>query len=326
VCGSPVAGRFYALLLFLVICVSPAYAQLARIEVHSFSSITLTDQQVLTGSKEGKPVTLSGELRIPRLGGERLPAVVLVHGSGGVSGNVDDWSQQLNAMGVATFILDSFTGRGVVSTLNDQDQLGRLAMTIDAYRALELLAKHPRIDPTRIAVMGFSRGGQAALYSSLKRLYRLHGPAQGVEFSAYIILYASCGTTYANDGDIVDKPIRMFHGGADDMAAVAPCKAYAERLRAAGKDVGLTEYAGAYHVFDWPMLKTPVKLEQAQNSSRCRLEEAPDGRIVDSQTKQPFLHASSPCVGRGGVMTYNAEAYAASLKAIKDFVGVALKP
>jgi dienelactone hydrolase len=229
-------------------------------------------------------------------------------------------------MGVATFILDSFTGRGLVSTVADQDRLGRLAMIIDAYRALELLAKHSRIDPARIAVMGFSRGGQAALYSSLKRLYRMHGPPLGVDFAAHIAFFADCGTAYVDDDDIVDKPIRMFHGSADDYVPVAPCRYYVERLRNKGKDVNLTEYAGAHHIFDWPMLKTPIKLAHAQTTRRCTLAEGPAGSIINSETRQPFSYASDPCVERGATIGYSADAHSHALRAVKEFVGATLKP
>ena len=33
-------------------------------------------------------------------------------------------------MDLATFVIDSFTGRGIVSTVNDPSQLGRLAMIV----------------------------------------------------------------------------------------------------------------------------------------------------------------------------------------------------
>src|SRR5713101_47468 len=120
------AMRFMVIVVLIglaALAATPAAAQTMRLELYPVQTVTLTGEQFLTGAKDGKPATVSGELRIPRLGTDRLPAVVLVHGSGGVSGYVDDWSQQLNSIGVATFILDSFTGRGLVSTVNDQDQL-----------------------------------------------------------------------------------------------------------------------------------------------------------------------------------------------------------
>ncbi len=302
----------------------PQPAQAARLEIHSFQSMTLTDQEFLTGRKEGKPVTLAGELRLPRPGNDRLPAVVLLHGSGGVGSNVLDWEQYLNAMGVATFVLDSFTGRGIVNTNYDQSQLGRLNMIVDVYRALDVLAKNPRIDPTRIALMGFSRGGQAALYASLKRFQRLYGPV-GREFSAYIVFYPLCNTIFHEDEDVADKPIRIFHGGADDYAPLAPCRAYVERLQAKSKNVQLTEYAGAGHNFDNRALKTPLKLEKAQTSRRCECAEAENGVIVNVKTKQPFTWAD-PCVEYGPTLAYNEKAYAEARMAVKDFVTATLKP
>src|SRR5258705_12378514 len=123
----------------------------ARIELQPIQTVTLKTQQILTGDTKGAPATLAGELRIPKRGSDRLPAVILIHGSGGVGGNVDAWAKEINSLGVAAFILDTFFRRGIVSTDSVQSQLDSLAIVIDAYRALSMLAHHPRIHPTRIA-------------------------------------------------------------------------------------------------------------------------------------------------------------------------------
>src|SRR5260370_9085129 len=192
--------------------------------------MTLSDEQVLTGAHDGKPATIAGELRIPRVGTDRLPAVVLVHGSGGVGANYDRWSAELNGLGIATFLIDGFTARGIASTVEDQEQLGRLTMIYDVYRALAVLAAHPRIDPTRIAILGGSRGGQIALYASLRRFQRAYGPP-GVEFAAYVPLYAPCNTTYIHHTDVSAKPIRLFHGDAHHSVPATPCRWSSDRPR-----------------------------------------------------------------------------------------------
>jgi len=319
--GTCIVIACCALLLTLV---NPnvGQAQVARVEAHPFPSMTVSDQEFLTGRKDGKPVILAGQLRIPRLGKERFPAMILVHGSGGPAGNVDDWAQYLNQLGVATFILDSFTGRGLES--GNLVQLERLAMIVDIYRVLELLARHPRIDRERIAAMGFSRGGIAVLYSSLRRFQRMHGPSSGPELAAFIAFYPLCNTTYLNDDDVSDKPIRIFHGTADDWLPVAPCRSYVERLRKAGKDVQLTEYPDAQHVFDWPMRKIPLRLAKARTQRRCRLEEGDAGRILNSETKEPFS-VDDPCVERGVTLAYQPQAHSEARRAIAEFVATSLK-
>src|SRR5262249_53632315 len=106
--------------------------------------------------------------------------------------------------GIASFLVDSFSGRGIVSTSTNQALLGRLNMVLDAYRAFDVLANHSRIDPGRIAVMGFSRGGQSTLYSSMKRFQQMWNPRAA--FAAYIPLYASCSTTFIGDTDLSPRP------------------------------------------------------------------------------------------------------------------------
>jgi dienelactone hydrolase len=309
----------------VAVAVAPAVcvAQIVRVEVYPIQSVTMSDQDFLNGRKDAKPVMLAGQLKIPRAGSERLPAVVLLHGSGGVGGNLLDWENDLNSMGIATFVLDAFTGRGITSTSANQALLGRLAMTYDAYRALEILEKHPRIDPRRIALMGFSRGGQAALYASAKRFQRMHGPASGLDFAGYVPFYASCGTKFVDDENLSPKPIRMFHGAADNYVPVAPCREYVQRLKANGVDVALTEYPGAYHVFDGRQFKTPVVAEKSQSTRGCQLAERQNGVIVNVKSGQPFTYAD-PCVELGPTIAYDEKAHAAAQKAVKEFFAATL--
>ncbi|TIL61593.1 MAG: hypothetical protein E5Y81_21945, partial [Mesorhizobium sp.] len=101
-------------------------------ETLSVPSLTLTDEQFLRGdTANGVPVTLTGELRFPNWD-ERLPAVVLLHGSDGAkSGSAFQWAAFLNKMGIATLRLDSFGGRDVDRVAMDQSQLSLFAQIYD---------------------------------------------------------------------------------------------------------------------------------------------------------------------------------------------------
>jgi hypothetical protein len=108
----------------------------ARTELISINTLTVSDAQFLTGDTNGKATTTTGQLRIAR-GSDRLPVVVLQHGSGGMGANIEMWSREFNAMGVSTFALDGFTGRGLTQVSTNQALLGRLNFILDIYRAAQ---------------------------------------------------------------------------------------------------------------------------------------------------------------------------------------------
>jgi dienelactone hydrolase len=293
----------------------------ARIELRPVETLTLTDQQFLTGDKNDKVVTIAGELRIPRGVNGRMPAVVLLHGSGGVGPGPELWAKHINEMGIAAFLLDSFSARGIVSTQADQAQLGRLNMILDAYRSHEMLAAHPRIDPARIAVMGFSRGGQSALYSSMRRFQELWSPR--AVFALHIPLYAPCTTTFIRDTDVT-APIRQHHGLADNYVSIEPCRPYFERLRAAGRDAQLIEYPDAHHSYDNPFgPKTPT-IAKGSQITRCTLKEEAGGIVVNVSTGKPFTY-KDPCVETDPHLAYNEPATKATQKAVKEQLRAAFK-
>jgi dienelactone hydrolase len=303
-----------------------AQAQLARIELHSLETRTPTDQEFLLGSSSARVDRIAAELRIPRPGVDRLPAVVLLHGSGGVGPLEDQWAREFAELGYAVLLVDSFTGRRIVHTRDDQDQLSRMAGVVDAYRGLELLSNHPRIDANRVVLMGFSRGGGATHWSAIKRFRTLWGPKAPMNFAAFIAMYPTCNRRFIDGDDVLDRPVRIFHGAADDYIPVAECRAYADRQAKAGRDVQLREFAGAHHVFDNKMLPASVKLAQAQTTRNCPLiEEKPDGRLYDSGTGKVFSYATDPCVERGTTVGYDATAHAQTQAAIRALLSDVFK-
>ncbi len=65
----------------------------SRIEVLPVRTRTLTGDAFLRGGTEGREALIAGELRLPAgiAPDARVPAVVLIHGSGGISGSMDFW-------------------------------------------------------------------------------------------------------------------------------------------------------------------------------------------------------------------------------------------
>ena len=301
---------------------SPDKSLAARTEYIPIETLTLSDQQFLTGDKGGKPVTIAGQLRLAQ-GSKQSPLVILVHGSGGVATNNEMWERWFNQMGISTFALDGFTGRGLTSLQADQSQLGRLNMIVDVYRSLAVLAKHAGIDPKRIALMGFSRGGQITLYASVRRFQKLWNES-GIEIAAYIPVYAQCYEGYIDDTD-TSGPIRLFHGVPDDYNPIAPCRSYVARLRKVGKDVQLTEYADTWHVFDSPTNPiTPTAVPAAQTVRNCVIKEDRPGHVINATSGELFTW-QDPCVERGVHVAANPVALKATQDAVKALLTTVFK-
>ncbi|HEU5323120.1 MAG TPA: dienelactone hydrolase family protein [Methylomirabilota bacterium] len=166
-----------------------------------------------------------------------------------------------------------------------------------------------------------TKGGTAALYSSLARFQRDWGPPH-LRFAAHLPFYPSCALQLL-DEEKVSAPIRIFHGTADDWTPVAPCRDYVERVSRAGVDARLHELAGARHGFDVPTLPGSLLLPRVQNGSRCRLREEAAGVFVDPATGHP--PSSEACLTLGATVGYDGRAHRAAGAAVKELLGASFR-
>ena len=87
----------------------------------------------------------------------KVPAVVILHGSGGIDGRGEFHAKALNAAGIATLEVFMFTS-------GNRPRDGSCSNFTHVYGALNYLANRPDIDPQHIGVMGFSWGGGLSLF------------------------------------------------------------------------------------------------------------------------------------------------------------------
>lgn len=217
----------------------------------SFQTLTLSESDFWSGIRTGQVTTITGDLLLPR-GDGRVPAVILSHGHFGVGAGELWWAHEFQSQGIAAFVVDSYTGRGIKAG-PPESVLSRVGQVYDVYQALALLATHPRIDPGRIALMGRSRGGGLTLRAAMSRSLAAQLP-HNVDFCAYLPVYPAIWTLeYA---PVSARPIRIFTGSADEAVPISVVRTVAENLRRSGADIKLFEYAGAHHSFDNPAAHT----------------------------------------------------------------------
>ena len=237
-----------------------------------FTSINLGSfREILAGEGESKPVTIFGTLKIPKGVSGKVPAVIILHGIGGVNDYYFEVSDSLNQMGIAAFVVDSFRPRRVNGIELAKSAFHSYAIRIsDAYAALELLSTHPKIDRNKIAVLGFSHGGAVALFVASEKI-RKSFIADDLRFAASIAYYPPCGTQFQHI-DFTAAPVLMLLAERDNMAPIEGCLKYAERIKESGADVKVIVYKGVRHQFPVIPGDELIKVSNLPDWSHCGIE------------------------------------------------------
>ncbi len=184
----------------------------------------------------GQPVDLAGTF-YPTAQGRKAPAVILMHGCGGlrtsVRSSLYEHANLFVRNGFAALLLDSFGPRGIDGGWVCEG-LGRLAEARsyrlqDAQDAADWLKARAGIDGQNIFLMGQSNGGSVALRA-----------AAAGGFRAVAAYYPWCGAASGNRA-----PLIVFGAGRDDWVPPGACG-----LRPQSENYRFVLYPEAAHSFD----------------------------------------------------------------------------
>lgn len=207
-----------------------------------------------------------------------MPAVVVLHGSGGlftepdrndelleVSSQFSDWAAILGEQGYVVLLPSSFYSRGYFDWDDHPhgvDETERLVMrTYDAYAALRFACEQPYVDCDRVGVVGFSNGASVTLMSMHEGLDEVQGMSEltpAVErerFARAVSFYPGCGLHDLVDDDYFPStPTTIEHASKDSLVDECPALAWrvsaTAEARAVETPLSLTIHDGADHGFD----------------------------------------------------------------------------
>jgi dienelactone hydrolase len=176
-----------------------------------------------------------------------FPAIVLLHGCGGLSASfrrapaLSRWVDHLVTWGYAVLAFDSFAPRDISPNCTRDVDFYRVA---DAFGALAFLKGRSDVDSVRVSVLGFSSGGIAALSAVELRDHEPFELPADVQFRAAIAFSPVCVTE-----GVMTAPALVLVGELDDWSPVARCRFMVADSEGKGAPIKLVVYPGAAHDF-----------------------------------------------------------------------------
>ena len=193
---------------------------------------------ILTDLENTPQITIGAELFFPD-GEGPFSCVVAHHGSKGWAAHHQDHIECWISAGLAVCKVNSFSSRGIDSTVDDQLSVTHAMMLVDAFSAYSALSQDTRI--RKIGIAGWSLGGTVALYSAWKPIIDVFGSS----FDAHLPFYPAAHIR-PEIQDWSESPIFILHGEIDDWTPIHLVDQLINQI----PNVTLRRYPDAHHGFD----------------------------------------------------------------------------
>jgi carboxymethylenebutenolidase len=176
---------------------------------------------------------------LPTGNGERFPAVISLHGSGGGVAGTNAHASMLAAQGFAVYVLHYFDRTGTTFADKETIFLHFPIWVKTVWDAVSHVERQPQVDPQRIGLVGFSLGAylslsDAAVDSRVRAVVEFFG---GLPKEMRFFMRRLC-------------PVLILHGDADPTVPVEEAYHLQKILEKKNIPYEIQIYPGAGHGFD----------------------------------------------------------------------------
>jgi dienelactone hydrolase len=191
---------------------------------------------------------LKGHLAYDDAVSGRRPGVLLLHYRGGLQGSTLENAQMIARLGYVVFAADIF-GKDIVpkevpemTRLTNIYNNDRQLMRTRARAGFDVLAKHPMVDTSKMALIGYCFGGTVAVELA----------ETGVPIVGTAAVHGSFRNFTPEMARNIKGSVLILHGAEDEVAPLEEVNKLLGDLRAAKVPFELQIYSGSSHGFDNP--------------------------------------------------------------------------
>ncbi len=169
--------------------------------------------------------------------------VLLIHDRNGHDAFIRERADELASLGYVVFALDMF-GKGILAKdASGADDLvtpflgeNRQLMRHRANLGFEILSQHKKVDPNRLAAVGYGFGGMAVL-----ELVR-----SGQNIVAAVNFYGNLSTPTPEDAQNIKGSILFLHGSEDQIVSQDEIAGFRLEMKDGNVDWQMNIYGGAF--------------------------------------------------------------------------------
>lgn len=179
---------------------------------------------------------------------DKRPGVLVVHEIWGLNDYVKDRAKQLAALGYVAFAGDLF-GDGVVTVhpeeamkMGTEVRKNKEAWLGRAKASLKVLSDHPKVDPKKLAAIGYCFGGSTAQVLAF----------DGVDLAATVSFHGAIVVPTADQAKAVKGKMLICHGADDAFIKKETIDEFQKVLKDNKVDFTFEAYPGVVHSFTVP--------------------------------------------------------------------------